>query len=1066
MMLLRWTFAAILAAAVAAGQSLTGTIEGIVHDASGAPIPDAKVTIGPAGTDSPRETSTDVSGSFKLSGLPPASYDIVVTKEGFRPLRQSEVVVKPDAALNLSLQLEIGSVTEALEVTARSGDIVTDDRTLDDSLFAVMELAEIIQENREVLDLAYLRSGVGRRASGGLGSGFVVGGARADNTNYILDGFSDYDPRTGGAQVSPNYDAVEEFRVQTTGNTAEYGRLAGGVMDMVLRSGTNRYHGSLFEFFRPAPLGARNFFDQQKSDIERNQFGATFGGPLTLPHYRGNDRTFFLLSWEGLIQSAGQNSLTNVPTALQRAGDFSASGIKLLDPLNGNTPFPGNRIPQNRLDPVGQKIMAYYPLPNRTDPSTNYQVNLDNEARWNSVIFKVDERASEKDNLSFRFVTRISSSTAPFTGSELGLFGSDSHNRPTLAGLNYSHVFGPTLVNEFRAGFVRTAFHQNGEFAAQDMNAQLGLPTVANPQLYGFPRFTLLNLASVGDAASLPYQFVVNNYEAADSVSWTRGHHILKAGVDYLRGQFFQSLSSNTRGTYNFLGRWSNSAAADLLLGLPDSTTRQSSAQPAYLFSSDWGAFVQDQYEVTPRLTLNYGLRYELMVPPHEKYGRISSFVPELGKVVIGDARTVPNLAQEVAAAGLTGLVTTAAQAGMPQSLVYANHLDFAPRFGFALRPFRDSKIVIRGGYGLYYAESLLDPIRNDLTNVYPFSVSQTFNRVTNRPAALTLADPFPTSLATLPGVTNVNGFSSHPRPQYLQSYTFSVERQLDSSTTIEVDFLGSRGSHLGQRYDLNQPFRSRAWQQPNGTFPRLFAAFGTINYYSFGANSVYNEGSVTLRRRFSRGLYYGVSYIYSKGIDDASQISGASAGDYPGVQDSRDLAAERGRADWDTGHSFLFYGSYALPAKGNWLRRGWQVATTARLYTGQPFTPRVANANLTLGEANRPNRIAKGSLADPTVSRWFDVSAFPVVPPGAFQFGNSGRNVLGGPGSITLNVALMRNIRVSERVRLQGRCEAINVLNHANLGLPVDYVDAPNAGQILSADPGRAIQFGVRLQF
>jgi hypothetical protein len=476
--------------------------------------------------------------------------------------------------------------------------------------------------------------------------------------------------------------------------------------------------------------------------------------------------------------------------------------------------------------------------------------------------------------------------------------------------------------------------------------------------------------------------------------------------------------------------------------------------------------FAQDQFEVSARLTLSFGVRYEMMRPPTEKYGRMSSFVPEIGKVVIADGGTIPNLAQFISAAGLNGLVTTAGQAGLPQSLVYPNDHDLAPRFGFSLRPLAGSNTVVRGGYGIYYADSLANPILNSLSNVYPFTVSQTFSRNSSQPTALTLQNPFPASLASLPGVTNVNGFALHPRAQYLQSYSLSIEQQIGAVTMLELEYAGSRGTHLEQQYDLNQPFRIAALQLANGTFPRPFGGFGTISFYDFGSNSFYNSGSVTVRRSWRNGFFYGVSYIFAKSIDDASQTSGNSQGDYPGAQNSRDLAAERGRSDWDTKHSLLLFGSYTLPFRGSRWVRGWQVSTTGRIYSGQPFTPRVANANLNLGEADRPDRIANGDLPNPTAEDWFNLAAFPVVARRAFRFGNSGRNIVNGPGSVTVNAALMKNFVLPEHRTLQFRAEAINVLNHANFGLPVNFVDAQNAGQILSADSPRVIQFGIRAQF
>ncbi len=1049
------------------GQPHTGTLAGAVVDASGAAVSGARLLIRTNPSGRPRETCSDAQGDFVLEGLTPAEYEITVTSSGFRQLLERGVRVEQDRTARITLRLQVGPASETLEVNAKAAEVDVQDGAIEDVL-DLMELAEFIQDTRTITDLGYFGPGVARRAAGGMGSGFVVGGARADSTNFLLDGFNDHDPRTGNTEVMPNWDAIEEFRIQTTGEAAEYGRMAGGVMTVVLRSGGNRLHGSLFEFGRTSALGARNFFDLRKSDTLRNQAGATVSGPVTLPGiYRGNDRTFFLLSWEGLAQSQGNYQYSNVPTAAEQAGDFShsilAAGqpVTVNDPLTGK-PFPQNIIPQSRFDAIARRLAPFYPIPNRTDPLTNFETYQTTVSRYHSVVARIDEHLSSKNTLSLRYLTRLNGGTSPYAGSDLGEFGNRNSSRPALAGVEDTHAFGPTLVNEFRAGLTRYSEHDRSAFGGQDVNAALGLPGPAGAGLDGFPRFTILNLASLGDSSSAPLNLTINTYDAGDSVSWTRGRHMLKFGADILRTQFFQQLSNNARGTYNFLGRWTSDPWADFLLGLPDSTSLQSTSFTTYLFSTDVGLFAQDQFLISPRLTLSYGVRYERMTPPEEKYGRMSSFVPALGQVVIADASTLPNLPALLSAGGLTGRVTTASAAGLPRSLVYGNNHDFAPRIGFAWRPTGGDGLVVRGGYGIYYANSLMDPIRNDLTNIYPFTISQTFNRVSGRPTALTLEDPFPAALASLPGVTNANGFDTHPGAQYVQSYTLSVDRQLGADTTLEIDYIGSRGTHLGQRYDLNQPFRGAMY---NGNFPRPYQGFGTINYYSFGANSVYNGATLFLHRRWRHGLYYGVTYTYAKSIDDASQVSGSSTGGYAGVQNSRDLGAERGRSDWDTGHTFTAYGSYALPGRSR-LLHGWSVSTTALLYTGQPFTPRLANANLTLGEATRPDRTASGKLANPTANEWFDVSAFPLVPLGTFRFGNSGRNILDAPGSITVNAAIARSFQLSEGVRTQFRCEVMNAPNHANLGVPVDTVDSKNAGQILTADSGRSIQFGVRLWF
>lgn len=1051
---------------ISPAQEQTGILAGAVVDATGAAVVGAQITV-KTGAQAPQAIASDDGGKFTLQGLAPGAYDIAVTRTGFRLLLEHGVHVEAGQTVTVELRLEVGPASQTLEVDAKTAGLDVEDAKIG-SFLDLMELAEIIQDTRTITDLGYFGPGVARRAAGGIGSGLVIGGARADSTNFLLDGLNDHDPRTGGTEVMPNYDAVEEFRVQTTGEAAEYGRMAGGVLTIVLRSGTNQFHGSLFEFARTSALGARNFFDITKSELLRNQAGATLGGPVLVPGlYNGKNRTFFLVSWEGLFQSQGSYQYSNVPTAAEQTGDFSASlttaghPVVINDPLTGK-PFPQDRIPQTRFDAIARNLAPYYPLPNRTDPLTNYAADQVAESRYHSAVGRLDEHISDANTLSLRYLTRISAGTNPASGTALGTFGSRNFNQPILAGLEDTHTFGASLVNEFRTGLTRYAERDASAHSAVNGNSLIGLPAPGTAELYGFPSFTILNLANLGDSTSLPLDITINTYDTGEALSWTRGRHMFKFGADALRTQFFQLLDSNSRGSFNFLGRWTSDPWADFLLGLPDSTSHQTTSTTTYLFSTDLGVFAQDQFKVSSRLTLSYGLRYEWMSPPVEKYGRMSSFVPALNQVVIADGSSVPNLAAMLSAAGLTGRVTTASQAGMPQSLVYGNHLDFAPRFGFAFQPGGDSKTVVRGGYGIYFANSLLDPIRNDLTNIYPFTVSQTFNRVASQPAALTLEDPFPAALASLPGVTNVNGFETHPGAQYIQSYTLSVDRQLDSDTTIEADYIGSRGTHLGQRYDRNQPFRAASY---NGNFPRPYTGFGTINYYGFGANSVYNGGTLLLRRHFRHGFFYGMAYTYAKSIDDASQVSGSGSGGYAGAQNSRDLAAERGRSDWDTGHTVSAFGAYLLPWRHP-LLSGWSVSATALAYTGQPFTPQLANANLNLGEASRPDRIASGKLANPTPNGWFNLAAFVPVSAGAFRFGNSGRNILDAPGSVTFNAALSRAFRFSERVRAQIRCEAINLPNHPNFGIPVDAVDTKNAGEILSSDAGRSVQVGVRVQF
>ncbi len=374
----------------------------------------------------------------------------------------------------------------------------------------------------------------------------------------------------------------------------------------------------------------------------------------------------------------------------------------------------------------------------------------------------------------------------------------------------------------------------------------------------------------------------------------------------------------------------------------------------------------------------------------------------------------------------------------------------------------------MRGGYGIFYAASGQSFITQQLATFFPFAITQTANRQANNPLALTLADPFSGAKA---GGVSYNGFDVDAPSPYVQSYNLIVEHQLGSSSALEVSYSGSKGTHLGRIYNINQPNFDPALRLPNGTFPRPFASAPTnpINYFGFGSGSTYSAGTVTFRRRFASGFFYRVNYVYSKSIDESSQINRAGRGGFAGAQDSRNLRLERGRSDFDRGHTFTMNYSYEIPWKGSaaWgrLLKGWQLAGTGRATTGPPFTAVTSNVNTNLSLATRPDRIATGSVSNPTPERWFDIAAFPVVPATAYSLGNSGRNILDGPGTLSMNLSLIRNMRFRDKGNLQFRWEAFNAFNRANFGLPINSVNAVTSGTIVSAGAGRSMQFGLRLQ-
>lgn len=1054
-------------------QSPTAAVVGIIRDASGASVPGAAIKVRDMNTNITRDTVSGPDGGFTVPNLAPSLYEVSVEMSGFQTLRETSLELRVNQTARLELQLKVGAMSQAVEVTAQVPLLNTENPAKGD-VIVTEEMSEMPLDGRNFQDLALMVPGVVPNAEGDSGS-FPINGARSDGTNYLIDGLNARRPEFGQTQVSPNLDSIQEFKLETSGYSAEYGRLGGGVMSVVLKSGSNRFHGAVFEFLRNDKFDARNFFAADKNALRRNQFGAMISGPVVLPRlYDGHNRTFFMFSWESFRDAGGNIRLSRVPTELERLGDFSktldarGNAVRVKDPFAANAVFPDNRIPADRLSPVSANILPYWPLPNRPGQANNYLATASSHNPWDSFLVKIDERISSKDSVGFRYHRRHNSGQVPFDATPLGLFGTVRSNYEQILGLNYTRVLSPTLINELRAGLYRTVANQPSLNQGTDFASRFGINGVtADPAVAGFPSISVTGLAGIGDRGDRPWVQTTNNYSYSDTLTWVRGKHQFKFGGDALRDQSFQPYYDNVRGSFNFTGYWTGQAFGDFLMGLPNSASRQTNPPQDYLFSTNFGAFAQDDFKITPRLTLNLGVRWEIFGHQSDKYGRKGGFVPSLGKIILADDRGVSNLPDLLSRMGLTSVVGVARDYGIPPSLVNTRYRNFAPRFGFAWRPFGGNAMVVRGGYGIFNSQSAGNAETRAMSNVFPFSVSQTVSRVANNPSALDFADPFRNASGA---AVSVGGIDLNAPTQYLQSWNLTIERELKRIGAVEVAYTGSKGTHLGYSSDINRNYYTLDMRLPNGSFPRPYPQINNaITYFNFSGNSIYNSGMITLRRRFHSGFFYRANYVYSKSIDNASTFGGGGQGGVRQIQDPRNLAAERGRSNFDVGHTFTMNFSYQVPWRHQelrWLMQGWQLAGTGRAYTGRPFTPIYSGSNLNLGEAIRPDRLSKGTMPNPTPERWYDVTAFPVVPSGSYRFGSSGRNILDGPGFMGINFSLYKNMKIRERDRLQFRWEGFNVLNHANLNLPSTAVNTVTGGTVTSAGAARTMQFGLRYEF
>ena len=1110
---------ALFTPAVLFGQADLATVTGVVTDPTRAVMAGVTVIIRNTDTSITHSNTTNQDGYFTITELPPGPYEITATRAGFETYHESKLVLETGQQLRNDIQLKVGAVTETVNVTAESAPLNTQDGAIKGAVVVQQEIQDVPLDGRDFTNIALLIPGVVPSAQGSQGSFADINGARADNTNFYVDGFDDRNYRGGAAQLRPNIDALEEFKMETSGFSAQYGKMAGGILNMTLKSGTNQLHGTVFEFVRNDDFDARGFFDPIREPLHRNQYGATVTGPIVLPKlYNGRDKTFFMLSYESYRQTDAVTNLSTVPTAAERNGDFSAvlssagKAIQIKDPYNNNVAFPNGIIPVSRFNRVAVNVLPYYPLPNYIGVGLNYQAVQTEWNNWQSVLGKADHRFSESDTVSVRYGYRWNPQWAPYNGSTLGEFGKDVFDNRSMGGVTYVHMFSPVLINELRSGFSRTAEKEHNDTArGQATAAQLGIAgSTTDPVMAGFPKMNITNYTNLGFAANMPVQYFPTDYQIGDVLTWIKGRHVLKFGVDISIDQYNQPYYNNQRGTFTANGSWTGAgtankgdAFADFMLGVLNASTITLVPQHNYLRWKNYGAFVNDDFKITPTLTLNLGLRYEIDQPPHDKYGSMVNFVPALNQEIIASDAAVPNLNQLVQQGGLTGLVGLAKNYGLPNSLVYTKYDNFAPRFGFAWRPWGGTRTVLRGGYGWFYSGSVINPIRNDLCNTFPFVTSYSFAKVATNPDALTLANPWPVGLSTIKGTTSSAGFQLHAPVGYLQSYNLTVEREIGRGNVLEVAYVGSKGTHLGRQYNVNLPYRSIALYEANGTnFPVPYSPWGTINYYDFGSNSIYNAGQVMFRRRAAGSFFYRLAYTYSKSIDDASQLTGNSAGGYTGALDPRNLRLERARSDFDTGHVFTAVFSYPLPVgRGKYLLSdrgrllngmfgGWQLSGTFTAYTGQPFTIEDSSINANIGQSDRPNRLAKGTAVSGTGIRgidypWYNPNAFVSTTdctsqtscvPDQYGFlpfapGNSGRNILDGPGMFYMNTTFFKNFRFKERQSIQARWEVFNILNHPNFQLPDGNFNETAAG-IVSSVQGvgtggpRTMQFALKYLF
>lgn len=1007
-------------------------------------------------TNETRNVESSANGEYSLASLKAGRYKIESNATGFEVFSASF-----ELAVNQELRIDFDLVTSGSNVVTidASKDLKEDSA----SLGAVIENRQVTGlplDGRNFYELTLLVPGAVPAAPGSAGSArgdfaFSVNGAREDANNFLLDGVYNVDPKLNTFGVRPSVDAIREFEMLTSTYDASFGRNPGAQVNVILNSGSNDLHGSLFEFHRNAALDARNFFapaNEPKPKYIRNQFGGAVGGPIK------RDRTFFFADYEGTRSREGITRVTNVPTAQERVGNFSQSLFGV--PINPFTqlPFDNGQIPSFLISPIGRSIAALYPLPNRNAAFQNFVSSPVQQDDNDSFDVRVDHRLTDRADLAVRYSFGDRDLFEPFTGPNFSVvpgFGDTVKRRSQNVMAALTFVLTPKLVNETRLAFSRVASSVTQQ--ASVLNSAVGLPTVSPlTRDQGLSFITITGFSPLGDEGNNPQNSVTNVYQVLNNASYVHGNHVIKFGADlrFSQQNAFRDVESRGRLQFSPFGQITGNALGDLLLGLPflTSVARVDNAQ--HIRTQSYNFFINDSFRIRRNLTITGGLRYEYNTPPVDAQDRANVY----------DVNT--------------GTLVPVGTNGVPRSGFEADKNNFAPRVGFAWTVGSDQRTVLRGGYGVYYDQSPLAPAEALYFNS-PYFDNNIFFSLPGLP--LTLNNPFPTFFP-FPLPDSALAIQRDLRTGYMQHWNFNVERQLGQKSIVELAYVGSKGTKLLTARDINQPQPSVL--PPGLPFvPRPNPRFDDIDLLESRANSNYNALQARFQQRLSRGLSALVSYTWSKSIDDASNFF-TSAGDPNFPQNSYNVSAERGRSNFDVRQRLSASYSYMFPfgkgrnylADSGWvttLLTGWETYGIVTLQTGRPFTvallSEIDNSGtgrsiLGFGANDRPNVVGNPELSNPTTGRWFNTSAFAFPAPGTF--GNAGRNILDGPSYQNVNASIVKNTALTETVNLQFRTEFFNLFNHPNFNLPDNFLGSPTFGVISSARDPRHIQFGLKLLF
>ena len=1074
-------------AAPARGQTNTGDLGGVVRDESGAVLPGATVVATHVDTRFAVERITDADGRFFMASLPIGDWEIAAELSGFRRVVQTGVVLEIGRTLDLQFSLDLGQITEEVTVTAEAPLLQTTTAEISD-VIANREVEQIPLNGRQFLQLAQLSDAVVIPPGGTRGAALQqagplpnVGGQRAGHNIYLLDGVKVTDELFNNLVINPSVDSIQEFKIQKSMYPPEFGGKASALINVATKSGANQYHGSAFSFVRDERFDAHNYFDppgEVVPPLDQGQFGGTLGGPIV------RDRTFAFLSYERQRTRRSLTKTFSVPSAAVRGGDFSGQA-PVCDPLTRDPAtgacgafFAGNRIPAGRIDPIAAAFLRQVPLPNAGAGEVQNLTAVESfESDVNQFSARLDHRFGASDQLFLRFSTFDADDLQPFGTSVqqealIPGFGRTLSTRARNLAASYTRTFGTALLSETRFGWMSVDGGQQSLNRGVDFAGSAGLLGVTrDPRDVGFPQIDTGGLYSaMGDPTSFIFRRN-EHFELYHNYLVDRGAHHIKFGAYWFHLRFRPENPDTARGRFRYTGRFSGDPFADFLLGYPVQARSGIGGRGSEDARTNWlHLYAQDDWRAGDKLTVNFGLRYEINQHMRDVDNRLSTIdvsVPGGRYVIASDA--AGNISP--AANALLPLIpipwVTSAEIGWDRSLLRPSRTRFAPRLGFAFTPDNDGRTVIRGGYGIFlnqWAYSVQTAFARNLPFFFLKQVDVPAGQFVPAFDTRTILDADPTG--SIGGAIMDHDF----QVEYTQTWSGGVQAEVLSGTVFEVFYMGSYTIGADNSTVRNVPIPGPGSISARRAIPELAG----IRAIRFDGKSIYHAVTFKTVRRLRNDLAFDVAYTLSQSKDDASS-PGPTAFEANLPQDVRNVfPGENALSSFDHRHQFVGSATYEFPFQrnaGGW-REGllghWRLNGIVTVQSGAPFTVNITDdrANIGAGPAQRPDMLRNPNLprGERTVERWFDTGAFALQAP--FTLGSAPRNPVFAPGFANVDLSLAKNWLLADGGRLEFRWEIFNVLNRANFDLPNRFFGSPNFGRIFSALNAREMQFGLRFVF